>query len=222
MRRTLMLGVALTVALAAHADQKVTHHFESTVAAPAVRRVVIDLPAGEIKVRNSAGRSVSVSGFSRRDYDGYRRRAQVQEIVDDASMEVYLNRDEAIVRRRLGPNARGWRSNHFLQYEVTVEVPAGVAVEFQTSAGEVNMEGSFGDIDLDMWAGEITLRTPRADVRELNASCRIGEVNTHTGTELIEREGVFPGRTHFVNPAGGKSNVNVHVTTGEVNVYLTR
>jgi hypothetical protein len=165
---------------------------------------------------------VAVSGFSRRDYDGYRRRAQYQEIVDDASMEVYLNHDEAIVRRRLGPNAHGWRSDHFIQFEVTVEVPAGVAVEFQTSAGEVNMEGSFGDIDLDMWAGEITLRTPRADVRELNASCRIGEVNTHTGTELIEREGIFPGRTHFVNPAGGRSNVNVHVTTGEVNVYLTR
>jgi hypothetical protein len=71
-----------------------------------------------------------------------------------------------------------------------------------------------------MRAGEIDLRVPRATVRELNASCRIGEVRTNTGTELVTREGVFPGRTKFVNKAG-KSRVNVHVTAGEVDVTLT-
>jgi hypothetical protein len=77
------------------------------------------------------------------------------------------------------------------------------------------------DIDIDMRAGEIDVKVPKATVKELNASCRVGEVRTNLGHEVITREGVFPGRTKFVN-AAGKSHVNVHVTAGEVDVTLTQ
>jgi len=73
----------------------------------------------------------------------------------------------------------------------------------------------------DMRAGEVNLRVPRAKVRELNASCRVGEVRTNLGTEVVTREGLFPGRTHFFN-AAGKAHVNAHVTAGEVDVTLTQ
>jgi hypothetical protein len=59
-------------------------------------------------------------------------------------------------------------------------------------------------------------------VKELTASCRIGEVHTHLGDRTIDREGVFPGTTHFVNPNGGRSVMNLHTTVGEVHVTLTQ
>ena len=82
------------------------------------------------------------------------------------------------------------------------------------------MAGDFGDVAADLRAGEVKVRVPRARVRELNASCRVGEVRANVGTEIITKEGLFPGRTHYFNPKG-KTHVNVHVTAGEVDVTLT-
>jgi hypothetical protein len=94
-------------------------------------------------------------------------------------------------------------------------------VEFETSAGEVDVAGSFGDIDIELRAGEVDVKIPRASVRELTASCRVGEVRANLGHEVVTREGLFPGRTKYFN-AAGRSHVNVHVTAGEVDVTLTR
>lgn len=43
----------------------------------------------------------------------------------------------------------------------------------------------------------------------------------HLGTQVVTREGVLPGKTHFFN-AQGTAHVNVHVTAGEVDVMLTQ
>jgi hypothetical protein len=61
---------------------------------------------------------------------------------------------------------------------------------------------------------------PRANVRRLEASCRVGEVRTHIGDDVVTREGIFPGKTKYFN-AAGKNAINVHVTAGEVDVTLT-
>jgi hypothetical protein len=62
---------------------------------------------------------------------------------------------------------------------------------------------------------------PQREVRQLQATCRVGEVRTKIGDEIIEREGLFPGKTRYVNPTG-KSIVALHVTAGEIRVTLTR
>jgi hypothetical protein len=105
--------------------------------------------------------------------------------------------------------------------DLRIDLPPGIDVKFETSAGEVDIAGSFGDIDVDLGAGEIDVRVPRAAVRELKASCRIGEVRTNLGTEIVTKEGILPGRTSFFN-ASGKTHVHLHTTVGEVDVTLTR
>jgi hypothetical protein len=132
-----------------------------------------------------------------------------------------INGAEAVVRRKFGRNAQSWRAQKFTGLDLRIDVPAGTDVDFDTYAGEIDMSGDFGDVDVDMRAGEVDLRIPRSRVRELNASCRIGEVRAHLGNEIITREGLFPGKTHFFN-SEGSAHVNVHVTAGEVDVMLTK
>jgi hypothetical protein len=223
MRIRLAVAAALALAaLSAAADEEVTHSFSSSVARGAVRRVVIAIPAGEVKLRNGAANRIAISGEVRRSYDGWRRREKEQRIADDVSAEIDVRGDEAVVRRHFGSNARSWSARSFHSgVEVKVEVPAGVDVIFETRYGEIDVDGTFGNVEADLTAGEIHVRTPRANVRDLSASVRIGEVHANLGDQSIEKEGLFPGSMTWVN-AAGRADLHVHTTFGEVHVTLTQ
>jgi hypothetical protein len=220
MRTPLVLAASFFVAASVSA-QDVEHKFQSAVPRGQVQRVLIDIPHGSFTIRNGAPGYIGVSGIASRDYDGQRERIWAQKVVNDTSVEVYISGAEAIVRRKFGRNADSWRAQKFTGIDLRLDLPAGMDIEFDTSAGEVDIDGDFGDVSVDLRAGEIDVRIPRAKVREMNASCRIGEVRTNLGTEIVTKEGILPGRTHFFNPKG-KSHVNVHVTAGEVDVTLVQ
>src|SRR5882757_1301439 len=90
-RISLLTVAALLVAGAALANEEVSHSFAVTAARGHVRRVVIDIPAGEFRIRNGAADRIALHGISTRHFDGYRRRAKEQQIADDISAEVVIN-----------------------------------------------------------------------------------------------------------------------------------
>src|ERR1051325_6413715 len=177
--------------------------FDQTIARGAVRRIVVDVPAGEVTVRNGAADRITISGYARRH----------EVVIDSAKLVLRVDGDEATVAREGG--------THFTNYSLRVDVPPATAVAAGTRYGRVRIDGTFGDVNVSLSAGEVRLETPRAAVRELNASAMVGEVHTNLGARTIQREGLFPGRTHWENTAG-RSVVNMHTTAGEVHVRLTR
>ncbi|HEX7155349.1 MAG TPA: hypothetical protein VF618_28035 [Thermoanaerobaculia bacterium] len=217
----LVLLLAATTSTFAAAEQEVRHNFQSTAQRGGIRRLVIELPTGSILVKNGDPNRLSLAGYALRTYDVAGERKSAQAMVDGSSVEIYVSGDEAILRRRFTGAADAWRAKRFTEFTVVVEVPPGLDVDFETNAGEVKLEGTFGKVDVDLRAGEITMTTPKAVVKELNASARVGEVKTHFGNQIVEREGVLPGRTRYKN-AAGTSRINLHVTAGEVNVTLTQ
>ncbi|HEV7767134.1 MAG TPA: hypothetical protein VGQ76_19185 [Thermoanaerobaculia bacterium] len=221
MRRALFVAASLLLATTTAAAKDVTHAFQSAVSRGAVQRVVVDISVGSFTVRNGPADKLALSGIASRDYDGSKERVWAQSVVDDTTVEFIIKGAEAIVRRKVGKKAASWRARKFTDLDLRLELPPGMDVDFNTSAGEIEMAGDFGDVDIDLRAGEVDVRIPRSRVRELNASCRVGEVRTHLGHEVVTREGLFPGKTHFFN-AQGTAHVNVHVTAGEVDVTLTR
>jgi hypothetical protein len=221
MRHTILTAALLLVAAPALANHEVRHPFQNAIPADGIHRLVIDIPAGDVTVRNGASGTLVVKGHASREYDGTDPKTKNQKIVDDVSAEFYVSHEEAVVRRRFGPNARGWRADHFTDLHVTIEVPPGTSLEFATKYGDVNIDGVFGDVMVDMRAGDLTVRTPRANVRELAASCRVGDVTTNLGHEIISRSGLFPGTTRW-EKNDGNSRLNLHVTAGDIDVKLTQ
>jgi hypothetical protein len=220
MNRLALLTAALLAATTA-AAKDVKHIFRAATPSGAVQRIVIAIPTGSFTIRNGTSDRLALAGVASRDFDTAKERQWAQKVVDDTSVEFVVKGAEAIVRRKFGPNAQSWRAQKFTDMELSLELPVGMDVDFNTSAGEIEMNGDFGDIDIDLRAGEVDLRIPKSRVRELNASCRIGEVRAHLGHEVVSREGILPGKTHFFN-AQGSAHVNVHVTAGEVDVTLTQ
>ena len=218
MRRALVAAVSLMVATTAAAD--VMHPVSASVPRAKIQRVIVDIPSGEINVRNGASDRIRVSGVVRRESDD--EGEQQQRIVNDIDVEIFVDNEDALIRRKFGRQADSWRARTWhTNYHLTIEVPRGVGVDVETKYGELTLEGEFGNIDADLRAGEIHLRTPRASVKELNASVRIGEVHTDFGEDREDHEGILPGTTHFIN-ANGRSRINVHTTVGELHVTLTR
>jgi hypothetical protein len=218
--RALVFAATLLAATSTFAAD-VEHAYQSVVPRGTVQRVVIAIPTGSFTIRNGAATSLALSGISSRDYDTAKEKVWAQKVVNDTSVEIYVNGDEAVVRRKFGKNAQSWRAQKFTGLDLKLNLPPGVDVEFDTTAGEVDIAGDFGDVNIDLRAGEIDVKVPKARVRELNASCRIGEVRADLGNEVVTHEGVFPGKTHHFN-ANGTSHVNLHVTAGEIDVALTR
>ena len=219
--RYLLIAALALAALPALANHEVEHAFRQGIPADGIRRVVIDIPAGDITVRNGSRESLVITGKAKREYDGTDCKETNQKIVDDVTAGFYVSNEEAVVRRRFGPNAQGWRAEHFTDFHVTIEVPPGTSVDFQTKYGDVTVDGSFGDVSIDLRAGDVNVRTPRAGVRELSASCRVGDVTTNLGHEIVERSGLFPGTTRWEKNSG-TSRLNLHVTAGDIDVKLTQ
>lgn len=215
MRTAIALAAAAVVfALPAFADDDFRHPFNASIGRTGIRRVIVDIPAGEIDIRNSNGRTIAATG----DVRGNR-----QSVVDDTNVVINVNGDEATIERTFGPNARSWNARTLHnEVRLRVEVPSDVDVELETKFGEVSVDGEFGDVRVDLRAGEIHLRTPHDAVRDLDASVRVGEVHADLGNERVSNEGVFPGATHFHNATGRRSHISVHTTAGEVHVTLTR
>jgi hypothetical protein len=220
MVRAILLTAALVSVPAAAMAKDAEHSFQSVVPRGQVKRVTIDVPYGSFHIRNGSPSQIALSGVASRDYDGAKEREWAQKVVDDTSVEVYVSGSEAVVRRKFGPDADSWRARKFTGIDLRLDLPPGVDVVFETTAGDIDLAGSFGDVDIDLRAGEVDVRLPKPSVRELKASCRVGEVRAHLGNEIVTREGLLPGRTRYFNPEG-RSRVNVHVTAGEVDVTLT-
>ena len=220
MRPALLLPAALLLSASAFAAD-VEHSFQASAPRGKVERVVIEVPYGSFTVRNGSSDRIALSGIASRDYDSAQEKKWAQDVVNDTSVEIYINGAEAIVRRKFGKKADSWRARKFTGLDLRLELPPGVDVEFETSAGEVDLAGTYGDIDIDLGAGEIDMKIPKAGIRELTASCRIGEVRTNLGKEIVTREGVLPGKTKYFN-AAGKTHVTVHVTVGEVDITLAQ
>jgi len=211
---TMRHAVVLISLLAATAGADVSHPVSASVARGSAKRVIVQIPAGELVVRNGAADRIQVTGEVRRDDDD----AEAARMVRETNVEIVMDGSDAIIRKT-GPSGWGWHTN--TSYHLTIELPKGTSLSFEMKYGELKIEGEFGNIDTDLRAGEIHLRTPRASVRELNASVRVGEVHTDFGENREDHEGVLPGTTHFIN-ANGRSRINLHTTVGELHVTLTR
>lgn len=191
MRNALSVAALLfVVALPASADKEVRHAFQSSIPGANVRHVVVDIPAAEVDLRNGTGRAIAMSGEVHREFIGDGRDIPKQQaIVDDISAVIRLNGTEAVIERKFGPAAGSWAAHNLRNnFRIRIEVPAGMDVEFETRYGEVRMEGEFGDIDVDLRAGEIHLRTPHDAVKDLNASVRVGEVHADFADERVNNE----------------------------------
>jgi hypothetical protein len=214
------LGALVFYSGAALAGSEVSRSFRTVANAGGVEHVLVDISIGEVTIRSGSTSQIEVTGTIERNYEGVRGRRKAKEILDDTEIEVTVRGDRASIRERLGPSARSGRGRWLKsQLDIRITLPSGVNLEVEQSIGELDIAGDFRDVDVEMGIGELTVRLPKKNIRELNVGATIGEVHTDVGDRVFTREGLFAGRTHYVN-SGGTNVVDVHLKVGEVEVSL--
>lgn len=213
--------VLMLAATAARADREVVHEFSITQPREGILRVVVDVPVADLTVTNGTSDTLEITAAAKRNYDDADEMKQAQKIVDDASLVIDVVGSRAVVRPKLGVLAGNWHNRRDIVFNLNLRIPAGMHIEVQQKVGDVSVEGNYGDIDVRLRVGDVKVTTPKKNVKEVNATTKVGDVSTDLGDRIITREGVFPGRTQFFND-GGASALSVSVRVGDVDIKLTR
>lgn len=224
MRKSLPLALAATLTFASSAvaaERKVSHAFDSSLAAANIRRIVVEIPVGEVTVKTGSSSEIRVEGMATREADESERKTRAaQSLVDNSSVVIKSRGKIAYIEPLYRGDAGGWVKRKKTQFRVTVTVPAGLPVDIDQNVGEVAVAGATGDLNLRLGVGEVRVTMPKAAVRELSASASVGEVKTNFPDRTITKEGFFAGTTHYLNE-GGRSNVNLRLRVGEMHIDLT-
>lgn len=215
-----LIGSLLFASSAVAAERKVSHPFSSTFSAANLKRVVIEVPVGEVTVKAGAGSDIRIEGTATRDADNEKEARAAQPIVNNSSVVLKSRGRVGYVEPLYRGDAAGWMTRRKTQFRVTVTVPHGFPVDIDQEVGEVSVLGTTGDLNVRLGVGEVRLTMPKSSVRELTANATIGEVKTNFPDRTITKEGFFAGTTHYVNE-GGRSNVNLRVRVGEMRIDLT-
>jgi hypothetical protein len=215
----LCAGVAVLAAGTAVADSEVGRSFRAVSPAAGVEHVIVEISVGQVTIRTGSENQIEVAGSIRREYDGSERsRRRATEVIENTQIKIELRGDRAFVTEELGPGA-GRGKWHHSELEVRITVPRGVNLDVKQSVGELNIKGEFRDLTAEMTVGELNVRLPRKNVKELSASTTIGEVHADLGDRVLTREGVFAGRTHYANESG-IGVVDIRLKIGEIDIAL--
>lgn len=217
MRRLAILIAFTTLTASTLAADVARKEIQHSIPSGNVARVTIDVPVGTLQIVNSRGPNVTVTGAIERDFHTGRGERKANEILAASDVELSLRGKSAVIRPRV--NA-GWGAGRANEYHLVVSVPRNVDLYIEQGVGELKMEGSFGNVDAALSVGDIEIRMPRSEVRELNAAASVGEVKSNLGDRVVTAEGFFAGSTHYLNERG-HSTVRVRLRVGDAHIELT-
>ena len=187
--------LALNLAALARAEVPCGQTLDAPLRPRAVLRVH-SRPAG-LEIVGTDQAAIHVSCTSGDEGDAQRIRVRFQGNQDDETLTIAGDLRE-------GNNVR-----------VRIEVPRKTSLRVEMSAGEVKVEEIAGDMDINLYAGQITISSTRPwDYRSVDVSVSIGEVNAPVYG--AQKGGFFRGITK--ETADGEYSLHAHVITGEIDL----
>jgi len=97
-------------------------------------------------------------------------------------------------------------------FRIRIDIPKNSDLRLRVPAGDVSVEELVGDKDVEMWAGDLTLRVGNAsDYGKVDASVRAGDLDM--GPFGVSKSGLFRS---YEMTGSGPHRLHVHVTAGDV------
>lgn len=226
MRHSVRAAVAAILfaaaAFAAEQPNRAVRNIDFTASVEGALRLEMNMATNSLVIENGPPGVIEISGTVERAWGREKHRARAEEIVSDAGVRVQMKGSRAVISRNFGPKAQGRSAQSGkTEYRLKLRVPRGMHIQIDQNAGSVALAGMFGDVNVELNAGEVSLKTPKSSVRELLADVKVGELTTNLGDRLVEKEGIMAGKMHFFNEGSG-GVVKVGVLAGDVKIELTR
>jgi Putative adhesin len=158
----------------------------------AAGRLDLDVRSGDVSVRGIEDNQVRVRFEGRSDDE-----------IKDVKVSFKVAGNNGVLKVTGGP-----RNN----FRIRIEIPKRSDLKLRVSAGEVSVEDLIGDKDVEMWAGDLTMRVgDTSDYGKVDASVRAGDLDM--GPFGVSKSGLFRS---YQTTGSGTHRLHVHVTAGDV------
>jgi hypothetical protein len=204
MKALVVAALALTLAPPARAVDLGT--MTGRWPAAATQRVLIEFPAGHLTVQSGAGPDVRASLSVRCRHAGRH--------CYDAASRIRLVTDLKAGTRSFRLEPRHWKANG-LHMDLVIELPPGMDVRTDMGAGELEVDDLAGAMDLNLGAGQATVRMRDRAVRSVDASVGVGEASLVRQGSRVSGHGFLSKRLHWAD-GEGDARVRVNLGVGEV------
>lgn len=159
---------------------------------PSGGRLDLNIRSGDVTIRGSDENKVNVR-FDAKDADDLK----------DVKVSFKAAGNNGTLKVSGGPRN---------DFSIRIEIPKKSDLRLRVAAGDVNVEDLIGDKDVEMWAGDLTLRVGNAaDYGRVDASVRAGDLDM--GPFGVSKSGLFRS---YETTGNGTHRLHVHVTAGDV------
>jgi hypothetical protein len=212
MKRTaLLLSLALLWAASAGAEE-VVRSFRQQIPAEGLEKISIDFPVGEVTVEAWDGSQVDLDVKLACNHSITRRCA-------DAAKAVRLVYDNSGDRLRV--EVKDWPrfSTKGLHVLAHISVPRDLPLSTHLGVGELTVEGTASDLDVDLGVGEVNITLPKEAIRSVDLDTGIGEATLRAAGRHYESAGLFTRELRW-DQGTGRAGVTVDCGVGEIDVTL--
>ncbi len=121
---------------------------------------------------------------------------------------------------RLRVEVKNWpKFGKNLHVIARIEVPRDLPLRAELGIGELTIEGTAGDLTVDLGIGEVNITLPKEAIGSVGIDTGIGEASLSAGGRHYESAGLMT-RTLRWNEGTGRAEVTANCGIGEIDVTL--
>lgn len=203
---------ALLSTLPASADSDVVvRRFDKQLAVGDAKRVLVDVPVGEVIVEGTNDSQVRLEV----SLECERKEGECAQLAKRVRVVYSTEDDELTLRIKEWPKTR----NKGLQARVRVLVPRALPLGADLGVGELRIEGMAADVRADLGVGELNITMPESAVATVDADTGVGDANLRAGGRRYQSSGLIAKEINW-SKGPGKAHIEADCGVGEISIAL--
>jgi hypothetical protein len=203
--------VLLLLALASPAAAGQLQTVSKTFSTESAANIEVGFPAGDLTITAGDGSEVAVDMTARCGHDYGTCAEQAREV------RLTSEKRGGTLHFKL----EGLRkvNSHGLSIDLRMRVPRSLALSVEMGAGDLEVRGMEGDVEVHLGAGHVDIRAPERAVHSVKLAVGVGDATMLRQRERHEGSG-FISKTLRWRGGAGPAGVQVDVGVGDVDVRL--
>ncbi|HKI02694.1 MAG TPA: hypothetical protein VKK31_12010 [Thermoanaerobaculia bacterium] len=220
MKRTTLTILTLTAALLwvapAGADEaeNIVRSFRQQIPVGDADRIYLEFPVGEVTVEAwdnpQVNLDVKIACNKKKSNSRCAKAAEGLRLVYNTSG------DRLHVEVKNWPKFSGTKGLHVI---ATVNVPRNLPLRTELGVGELSVQGTAGDLDVDLGVGEVNITLPKEAIRSVDLDTGVGEASLTAAGRHYESSGLMARELSW-DKGTGRAGVKVECGVGEIDVIL--
>jgi hypothetical protein len=217
MKKTALILSAVLVAgiagvVPASADE-IVRSFKQQIPVGDADEIALDFPVGEVTVEAWDNPQVDLDvKIACKKKTG---RSRCEEAAKALRLVYNTSGDRLRVEVKNWPKMAG-KSLHVI---AKINVPRNLPLWTDLGVGELNVEGTTGDLTVDLGVGEVRITLPKDAIRSVDLDTGIGEANLSADGRHYESAGLMARQLTW-HKGTGNAHVKVDCGVGEIDVSL--